>query len=187
MENIQLDSQPRSEFGKGAARKLRRSGFIPAVVYREGNTPAHISIDPDFLVLAFEKSGNPNHLVEIKTEGNTHLCLVKAVQRHPVSGILRHVDFFEVKAEEEIQISVPITLSGKSIGVQMGGALRIIRRMIDLRCKPGDIPSTVDVDVSNLEIGKFVKASEVVAPTNTELVIPSDFNVATVVKRRGKS
>ena len=187
MENIQLDSQPRVSFGKGAARKLRRSGLIPAVVYREGKTPTHISIDPNFLSLAFEKSGNPNHLVEINTDGNIQICLVKSVQRHPVTGIIRHVDFFEVKSDEEIQITVPISIVGKAVGVQMGGALRLIRRTIDLLCKPNDIPSSVPVDVTNLEIGKFVKASQVPSPENTDLVIPSDFNIVTVVKRRGKS
>ncbi len=185
MDNIQLQSEPRVNFGKGSARKIRRTGLIPAVVYREGNTPTHISINPDLLTLAFEKSGNPNHLVEIHCDGAKHICLVKSVQRHPVTAILRHVDFYEVDENEEITISVPISIVGRSLGEQMGGSLRIIRREIDVCCKPFSIPSSVPVDVTELDAGKFIKASEIAAPAETSLVIQADFNIATVVKKRG--
>lgn len=186
MATVSLQVQSRDSFGKGVARKIRQAGSVPAVVYRDGSEPAHVSLDPQALELAFARTGNRNTLVDIQVEGGgSHLCLVKDVQRHPLSQAIQHVDFFEVRADEEISVLVPIRLVGKAQGVAMGGKLRIIARDIQLRCKPGDIPATVDVDVSHLEIGKFISASELTAPEGCTLQFVQDFNVATVMARRG--
>ncbi len=187
MENITLSSSLRTDLGKGAARKLRRNGLTPASYYREGKEPTLISIDPRLLQLAFDKSGNPNNLVDIEIDGKVAAtCLVKDVQRHPVSGRIRHVDFYQVQSDEFITISVPVEVVGKSVGVQMGGVLRSIRRTVDVSCKPADIPATIQVDVTDLDIGKFFKVSQVKAPEGVEVIFSSDFNLLTVIKRRGK-
>ena len=144
MENITLSSSLRTNLGKGSARTIRRTGLIPAIYYREGREPTLITINPRLLQLSFDKSGNPNHLVNIEIDGKVAAtCLVKDVQRHPVTGNIRHVDFYQVEKDEVITISVPIEIVGKSIGVQMGGDLRTIRRTVDVTCKPGDIPATI--------------------------------------------
>ena len=111
--------------------------------------------------------------------------MVKDVQRHPVTGNIRHVDFYQVKDSENITVSVPIEITGKSIGVQMGGSLRTIRRRIDIICKPSDIPATIKIDITNLDMGKFFKVSQVQPPEGVEVVYSSDFNLVTVIKRRG--
>ena len=187
MENITLTSSKRTDLGKGAARKIRSQGLTPATFYREGGEPTLITINPQKLEIAFDKSGNPNHLVNIEIDGSVvATCLVKDVQRHPVTGNIRHVDFYQVNDTETITISVPIEITGKSIGVQMGGALRTIRRSIDVNCKPADIPATIKVDVTDLNVGKFIKVSQVQPPEGVEVVYSSDFNLLTVIKRRGK-
>jgi large subunit ribosomal protein L25 len=187
MENITLSSSIRTNLGKGSARTIRRTGLIPATYYREGREPTLITINPRLLQLSFDKSGNPNHLVDIEIDGKVSAtCLVKDVQRHPVTGNIRHVDFYQVEKDEVITISVPIEIVGKSIGVQMGGALRTIRRTVDVTCKPGDIPATIQLDVTNLEAGKFFKVSEVKPPSGVEIMFSSDFNLVTVIKKRIK-
>ena len=109
--------------------------------------------------MAFDKSGNPNHLVNIEIDGKVvATCLVKDVQRHPVSGNIRHVDFYQVQSDEFITVSVPVEVVGKSVGVQMGGVLRSIRRTVDVSCKPADIPATMQVDVTDLDIGKILQS-----------------------------
>lgn len=185
MENITLTSSLRTNLGKGSARKIRKSGLTPATYYRNGQEPTLISIDARLLQLAFDKSGNPNHLVNIEIDGKVAAtCLVKDVQRHPVTRNIRHVDFYEVEENEVIIISVPVEVVGKSIGIQMGGILRSIRRTVDVRCKPADIPSTIKVDITNVDAGKFFKASEIQPPQGVEVIYTADFNLLTIIKKR---
>jgi len=187
MSNIELSATVREETGKGAARKLRNNGLVPAVVYRGGETPTQVSIDPMKLTLAFEKSGNPNHLVDIQVAGSTLTCLVKDVQRHPVSGRIRHVDFYQVDNNQELVVEVPVRTVGKAAGVAMGGALRLIRRDLKVRCLPQNIPAFIEADVSPLEIGKFLKVNQIASPEGVEVLFDDNaiFNIATVIKRRG--
>ena len=102
MATVNLNASSRLGTGKGVARKIRRNGLVPASIYRDGKEPSLITIDPNTLTLAFEKTGNPNTLVNISVEGDEKTCLVKEVQRHPVTGVIWHVDFYSVKDDEEI-------------------------------------------------------------------------------------
>ena len=185
---IELQASVRSKTGKGIARKIRKTGLVPATIYRGGQTPNLITINPKELSLAFHRTMNRNTLVNISLEdGNTKLCLVKEVQRHPVSGSIRHVDFYNVDLNEKITISVPVSTVGKAAGTVLGGKLRVIRRDLDLQCKPNDIPFSIKVDVTELEEDQFIRASQISAPANCELVFAADFNVVTVVRKRGST
>ena len=188
MSTVTMAASTRTLTGKGAARKIRKSGLIPAVVYREGKVPALITINPKTLVFHFEKTRNPNTLVTLEVEGgNNATCLVKEVQRHPVSGAIRHVDFYEVLSEESIVVSVPVKTTGRAVGTTLGGAIRIIRRDLDIRCAANNIPQSINVDVTSLDIGKFIKVNEIPNPEGVEILFDDNriFNVVTVVKRRG--
>lgn len=188
MSTIEMSVSKREATGKGIARKLRRTGVVPAVIYRGGNTPTMISIDPTALTLAFERSGNPNNLVKLAIEGgDAFTCLVREVQRHPVSGVIRHVDFYEVKDDEFLTVTVPVVTVGKAAGVAMGGALRLVRRELQVRCLPANIPAVIEADVTSLEIGKFLKVNQIANPEGVEILFDDKgiFNIATVIKRRG--
>ena len=187
MSTIEMSVAAREGTGKGIARKLRRSGVVPAVIYRGGNTPTKISIDPNALTLAFERSGNPNTLVKLDVDGSSFTCLVREVQRHPVTGIIRHVDFYEVKDDEYLTVTVPVQTVGKAAGVAMGGALRLVRRELNVRCLPANIPAVIEADVTPLEIGKFLKVNQIPNPEGVEILFDDKgiFNIATVIKRRG--
>jgi large subunit ribosomal protein L25 len=113
--------------------------------------------------------------------------LVREVQRHPVSGAVRHVDFYQVKEDETLTVDVPVKMVGKAAGVAMGGALRLIRRELKVRCLPSNIPSVIEADVTPLEIGKFLKVNQIPNPEGVEILFDDKgiFNIATVIKRRG--
>lgn len=185
MATVNMNAEIRTATGKGAARKIRRNGLIPAVIYRDGKTPSQITIDANDLELKFQRIGDPNTLVNIGAGGQNWLCLAREVQRHPVTQTIRHIDFYEVKDDEEVTVSVPVQAVGRAEGTRMGGSLRVIARRLTVVCKPGDIPSTVPVDVTPLGIGQFIRASKVPAPENTRIVVEQDFNVVTVVGKRG--
>ncbi len=185
MATVSLSANSRSELGKGAARKIRAEGLMPAVIYRAGQPATSITLDPLALENAFRKTGNRNTLVELGVDGNNFVCLVKETQRDPVTADLLHVDFFEVDSDEDVLVEVPVSTVGKAPGVVAGGKLRIIKRDLRIKCKPADIPDTVPVNVGKLNIGDFVRVSAVPAPSGTSIVAPNDFNVLTVIGKRG--
>lgn len=184
MATMSLAAERRTSTGKGAARKLRRTGRIPAVVYREGGPATAVAIDPHDLEQVFRKTMNPNTLVELTFDGGTHTCLVREAQRHPVSQALLHVDFYEVAPDDDLRIAVPVRTVGRAVGTRLGGQLRVIRRFLDLTCKPAHIPPSVDIDVTSLGVGQFIRVSQVEAPPGTKLIYRSDYNVVTVMSKR---
>ena len=185
MATVSLSATPRENFGKGAARKVRAQGLLPAVIYRAGQPATSISLDPRELENAFRRTGNRNTLVDLGVDGNSFTCLVKQTQRDPVSSDLLHVDFYEVSDSELVTVSVPVEAVGKAAGVVAGGKLRVIRRDLTVSCKPADIPDTVQVDVTNLNVGDFIRVSAIKAPSGVEILAANDFNVITVVGKRG--
>lgn len=185
MATIELSADVRTATGKGAARKIRKAGQVPATIYRNGDEATLIQIDPRALQLGFERTNNPNTLVNLVYGDESKVCLVKEVQRHPVSGQIRHVDFYNVKDDQKIVVNVPVKAVGKAKGVSLGGKLRVIRRSLTVQCVAANIPSHIEVDVTNVDVGEFLKASQITTPDEFELILTSDFNVVTVVRRRG--
>jgi large subunit ribosomal protein L25 len=184
MATVNLSANARSDMGKGAARKLRAQGLMPAVIYRAGQPATSISLDPHALENAFRKTGNRNTLVDLGVDGKSFVCLVKDTQRDPVNAELLHVDFFEVDSAEDVIVDVPVSTVGKAAGEVEGGKLRIIKRDLRLKCKPADIPDTIAIDVTALSIGDFARVSGIKAPSGTEIIAPNDFNVVTVLGKR---
>ena len=185
MDAVSISAEARADFGKGAARKLRASGRIPVVIYRSGSDAQHVSISPRELEAVFRRTNNRNTLLAVDAGGASRTCLVKEVQRNPLSQAIIHLDLYEVDAGEEVRVEVNLVPTGTATGVKMGGRLRTIRRTVDVICKPGDIPQQIGVDVSSLNIGGFRKLSEVEPPANTRFPYANDFNLYTVVGKRG--
>lgn len=185
MNAVSLSAEARPSVGKGAARKIRRDGKIPAVVYRGGAEPQHIAITPGEIERVFRVSRNRNTLLSIEAGGASRTCLVKDVQRHPLTQQILHIDFYEVDAGEEVRVEVNLVATGTAMGVKMGGRLRTIRRTVDVICKPGSIPSQIDVDVTELGVGQFAKLSQATSPEGVRFPYANDFNLFTVVGKRG--
>jgi large subunit ribosomal protein L25 len=154
-------------------------------VYRHGEDASSVTLDPVALEAAFRNTMDPNTLIELDLDGTTRLCLIQDVQRHPVSQVLRHVDLYEVNADQVVDVKVRVKTEGIAEGVKIGGSMQYINRTLDVQAKVTDIPSTIVVDVSEMEIGSFVRASDIAAPKGSTIVFESDFNVLACMGKRG--
>ena len=184
MQVIKLAVEPRTETGKGAARKLRRSGKVPGVLYRDGNQPFLFAFDVDDLEGPLRKRGDRNALIEIDVGGEKRICLIKAFDRHPMSRRIRHMDFYEVLQDAEMVVKVRVEPVGTAAGTKLGGQLNLLRRTLDVRCLPIHIPINIPVDVTELEVGDFVRVSQIEVPDNTTILFESNFNVISVEGKR---
>lgn len=186
MATVSLGATLRTSSGKGGARKIRAEGKLPAVVYRGGDAALAVTIDPDALELAFKKTQDRNTLVRLDLDnGESRTCLVREAVRHPVSHRLEHVDFYQVDADQVVTVTVPVVAAGTARGTKLGGRLRVIRRNLELQCKPAFIPSSVEIDVTEMVVGDLIKASQITPPAGCSLVYTTDFNVLAVIGKRG--
>ncbi len=181
MEILELQVEPRQQVGKGVARKFRRMGKLPAILYGRKREPTPLAIPTKEFqrkIAAIEGA----HLIRLKGDGMGEcLTLVKDVQRHPVTDAFLHVDFYEVDLAEKLTVSAPLHFVGKAAGVALGGILQPLRREIDVRCLPMQIPEFIEVDVSHLGIHDTIHVSELRLPEGVEAVYTEDFTLVTVL------
>ncbi len=184
MEMIQLEAQVREGTGKGPARRLRVAGSVPAVFYGPQRTPVMLSISArEFALQVSSLEGA--HLIRFRSSAeqvNERVALVKDAQYHPVTGKILHADFYEVDLAKRILVKAPLHFTGKSVGVALGGILQPVRREIEVRCLPTDIPEFVSVDVTSLGIHDAVHVSQIALPSGVEAVFDDDFAVVTVIQ-----
>ena len=160
MEKFSLNVVKRDARGKGGARGLRRSGLIPGVVYRGGDSVA-VQLAAKELSQFISKTAGEQVLVNLDFQDGSKMAIVKDYQKDPIMGDLLHVDFQEISATEEIEISVHIITTGESIGVKRDkGILQFGIREIEIECLPDKIPGHVTVDVSSLLIGQTIHVSD---------------------------
>jgi large subunit ribosomal protein L25 len=184
-ENATLKAAVRTETGKGAMRRLRREGRIPAVVYGRGEETRPLSVDAhDFEMLTKHHSLDTT-IIELSIEGAGRKggrlrTLIAEVQNHPYKPQVLHVDFQQIHAGERVTVQVPIRLHGTPAGVRAGGVLQHVLHDVELECAVEEIPESLDVDVSALEIGDSVHVSELAIPENVEILIDAERTVCTV-------
>ena len=183
METLEIQANARSAGGKNHARRLRRSGKIPAVLYGPKTQAVALELDKkDFSIRVALLEGS--HLVRLKSSVPAlaeKVALVKEMQFHPISGDVTHADLYEVDLAAKIQVQVPLRFVGKAAGVTRGGILQPIVREVEVECLPMDIPGFFNVDVSALDIGDSIHVEEIQMPADVTLVFESNFAVVTVV------
>lgn len=187
MGDVSLAVELREGTGKGAARRLRREGRIPGVVYGARLAPLSIQLDPRVLDRLIQTShAGINTLIDLKgpSEVSGKTVLVKELQREPVRGELMHADLYEIDANARVRVSIPVHLSGTAPGVTMGGLLDHALREIEVDCLARSIPDEVVVDVSGLDIGDSIHVGDLVLPEGVELHTQSDLSVVSVVAPR---
>lgn len=169
MPEVRIEAEPRTEFGKGASRRTRRAGRVPAVMYGHGSPNRHLTLPDHELMLALK---TPNVLIRIEgLEGKTLLALPKAVQRDPIKGDLEHVDLIEVRRGEKVTVEIPVRVSGE---VFPGGLLDQQLIQIAVEAEATHIPNGVDVDVAGMEIGNAVHARDLALPDGATLATDPD-------------
>lgn len=180
--NAKLKAQPRQETGKGANRKMRAAGRVPAVVYGHGEETRMVSVDSHELDLLFKRVHWENTLIEIDIDGENRpvRTLVKEVQSHAHKPFIFHVDFQQIHAGEMLHLDVPIRLQGTPPGVKAGGVLMQTISDLHIRCTPDNIPEFIDVDISGLEIGDSIHLSDLTLPEGVTAEIDAERTICTV-------
>jgi large subunit ribosomal protein L25 len=176
VSEVRIAAEPRTEFGKGAARRTRRAGKVPAVLYGHGTDPTHIALPGHDLMLALK---TPNVLLRVEgLDGGSQLALPKDVQRDPIKGFLEHVDLLLVRRGEKVTVEIPIQLTGN---IAPGGMLDQQMVQIPLEAEATRLPSAVEVDIEGLQIGAQVLAKDLKLPEGATLAGDEDALVLHVV------
>jgi large subunit ribosomal protein L25 len=163
---VRIEAEPRTEFGKGAARRTRRAGRVPAVIYGHGAEVRHLSLPQHELMLALK---TPNVLIRLEgLPGRAGLALPKAVQRDPIRGSIEHVDLIEVRRGEKVTVEIPVRVTGE---VFPGGVLDQQMVQIAVEAEATHLPDGVDVDVEGMEVGTSVHAKDLALPEGTALQV----------------
>ena len=183
MSETALVVESRATTGKGAVRKLRAAGRIPAVLYGQGKESVPLTIDPRALEKVL-RAGGANALLDLTVEGRPELgspvALVKELQRHPIRGTIVHADLYQVDLTRTVEVEVPVHLVGKAKGLDFGGILEHSLREIALECLPRSIPASIEVDVSNMEVGDVIHVRDLALPPGVSLVSEPDLGVVHV-------
>ena len=164
MKETKLTAKTRAEKGSASAGRLRRTGWFPAVVYGEGRPGLDIQLNEHDFVVMLRTHRSENMIVDLTVEGRDKpvKVMLKAMQHHPLTGRIIHVDFYEVSMTRKIEIEVPVKLVGVPTGVaNEGGILEHVLRTLDVLCLPGDMVEEFELDVADLHIGKTLRVRDV--------------------------
>ncbi len=164
MAEITINGNLRTEFGKGASRRDRRGGLVPAVIYGHGETPVHVSLPTRELLAALKQS---NVLLEVVFDGKKELTLPKSVTRNPLSSQLEHIDLVLVRRGERVTVEVPVHTTGEH---DRDGILEHVNNTIEIEAEATSIPSFLNLDLTGFKAGTSLYASDVPLPAGTTLV-----------------
>ncbi len=175
MAEITIPAQSRTEFGKGAARRIRRADQVPAVLYGHGSDPVHVTLPGHALMLALK---NSNALLSIDLGSEQHLAIPKQVQRDPLKGFIEHADLLIVKRGEKVTVDVAVHLEGESAPETL---VVLENATVALEVEATAIPEGLEVSVEGLEVGSQVLASDLALPSGAALAVEDDLLVVNVV------
>jgi large subunit ribosomal protein L25 len=178
---LKLKAEKREDSGKGAARKLRAAGRVPAVLYGHGVGPMAVSVDARDLFHVLHGSAGTNVLVDLQVDGAQHLSLPREIQRDHVRGRYLHVDFLAVRRDETVTVSVPVRVVGESPGVKAGGVIEHHLWELQVECLPGDVPDGIEADVSKLQVGDSLRVADLLPPQGVSVLTPLEESVIAVV------
>jgi large subunit ribosomal protein L25 len=160
MAELKLKAVKRADVGKGASRRVRAEGKVPAILYGRGMEPVAVEVDRREFVSALRTDAGMNVLLDIEVDGDNTLALTRELQRDPVRGTLLHADFVKVDRMHAIEVEVPVHVVGESPGAKEGGVLEHPLWTVHVRCLPSDVPESIDADVSGLQIGDSLRVSD---------------------------
>ncbi|HKV81688.1 MAG TPA: 50S ribosomal protein L25 [Candidatus Sulfotelmatobacter sp.] len=181
LETNTLEAQTRKPGTKNEARRVRRDGKIPAVVYGAGKDSLPISVDPRVVTRILNSETGHNSIFDLALNGEKTKAMIVDWQYEPIKGRLLHIDLKRIALDKVLRVSVPIFLEGEAAGVkQEGGILEQMLREVEIECLPADIPSHIDVDVSHLTFGKVLRVSDLPHSEKVKFLTDSNQPVAHV-------
>ncbi|OII64329.1 50S ribosomal protein L25/general stress protein Ctc [Streptomyces sp. CC77] len=176
MSEVKLTAEARTEFGKGAARRIRRANKVPGVLYGHGTEPVHLTLPGQDLMMALKTA---NVLISLELEGKNELAIPKAVQRDPLKGFLEHVDLLLVKRGEQVSVEIPVQTEGEL--APGGNLLEHVLSALPVEAEATHIPESLTVSVAGLEAGASVLAKDVPLPKGVTLAVDADAVVLQVL------
>ena len=181
MAEVKLNAEPREGVGKGASRKARAAGKVPAVLYGPEIEPKRVAVDALELWHALHTDAGTNVLINLQVDGDTFLTMPREVQRDIVRGTLLHVDFLRIRRDVAIQVEVPIHLVGDSHGVKEGGVVEHHLWELRVEVLPTDVPESLEADITELGIGDSLHVSDIKVPGNVTVITPMEETLVSVV------
>ncbi len=186
MEKVVIESRRRWDLGKNGSRRLRREGWVPAIVYGHGEDPVPVAVVRKELDRLLHQPGGRNHIYQINLdEKNPKDVLIKDFQLDPVRDELTHIDFIMVGKKQIVEVKVPLELDGVPVGVKnAGGILVPLHRELPVECLPQDIPDSLVLDVSALELNDHLKVKDIPVSKKVRILMDDEINVVTVEPTR---
>lgn len=188
-ETLTLAVEPRDPkknqgTGSRVARRLRRNGRVPAIIYGHKETPVPISLSRDDVLLMLKKSA---HLAQLSLSGKSEMVLVRDVQWDHLGKEVLHLDFARVSADEAVHTLVPLVIHGTPVGLSEGGQLEVLEHTLNVTCPATSIPDSIRVEVSGLHVGESLHVKDLVLPPNVTVSADADLLVAHVVSRAAEA
>jgi large subunit ribosomal protein L25 len=184
MPDITLATEPRRELGSRPAGRLRRQGKVPAVVYGLGADTVSVTVPSRELQHILAGESGANTLITLDVDGESVLTLARQIHRHPTRGELVHVDFIRIRRDVAVSAEIPVHLLGEATGVRDGGLLEQLLFQLTVEAMPGNIPVSIEIDVSELAIGDQLRVEDIPLPAGVETQAEPDFVVAQVAAPR---
>lgn len=172
-----LQAESRNEFGKGAARRIRREHKVPAVLYGHGTDPVHITLPGHDTMMAL-KHGGANALLSIDLDGKSQLALPKQVQRDPIKGFLEHLDLIIVRKGEKVTVEVPIVLVGDAAAETL---VNVDQNTVSVEAEATHIPDSIEVSIEGAEAGTQILAKDLTLPSGSTLQLEDDVLIVNIV------
>jgi len=171
-ETFALDAVRRDDLGKGASRRLRREGKVPAIVYGGTEAPLAITIDHNELLKHLEHEAFYSHVLDLSVDGKNNKVILRDLSRHPYKPTIVHADFQRVSETETIRMSVPLHFVNKDTcpGAKAGGIVNIVLTDVEVSCTAANLPEFIEVDMSNCELGESIHLSQIALPAGVSLV-----------------
>src|SRR5213080_1232686 len=174
-----LEAQPRTAGNKNDARRVRRSGKIPGVVYGAGKEALSLTLDPRQVTRILHSATGHNTIFDLALNGERTKAMIVDWQYEPIKGALLHIDLKRIAMDQKLKVNVPIMLKGEAAGVkQQGGILEQVLREVEVECLPGDIPNSIDADVSDLVFGKVLRVADLPHSDKLKFLTDPDQTVA---------
>jgi len=182
-ENNTLEEQPRVPGTKNDARRVRREGKIPAVLYGAGKDAASLSVDPRQVLRILHSASGHNTIFDLSLNGDERTkAMIVDWQFEPIKGKLLHIDLKRIAMDQKLTVMVPIVLRGEAAGVkQQGGILEQVLREVEIQCLPGDIPASIEADVSELVFGKVLRVADLPHSEKFKILTDENQTVAHVI------
>lgn len=185
MEVGKLTVNRRNKTGKGVSRKLRAQGRLPGICYGTSIEPITVDLDGRAFRASLDPAKRQNTVIDLTIEdagkqSQTLSVMVKDYQIHPIRREITHVDFVAVDLTQDVTVEVPLSFTGKAKGLTDGGTLHVVRHELVIRCKPADIPSQIEVDISNMGVGDVLHVSDLKLPAGATAAVSQQLTIITM-------